>query len=474
MVKEKTMETVLVPEAWGLEVDQKGRLMIDGQSTVELAREFGTPLHVVSQHRLEATALKFRRLAESAYPGKVSVHYPFKCNAVPGVVDVIQRAGLKAEVMTEFELELAVSLGYREEEIIVNGPSKTEGFLRKCFDERVRLIVVDSLEELSAIGRLSDELGSEMNILLRVNPDYVPRGMNYGSATASRKGCAFGLDLKGGEVALAMDLLRTMPRVTFQGFHFHIGTGIRNMEDYANVLRCLPALRADASAARQAVRIIDVGGGFASASTREFTSLEMLAYQAFGNAPQWSNDRRAAGVAEFVSTISREVGAAFSDSELPELIYEPGRCITSPNQFLLLSVVRVKNRPGVGKWLIMDGGLSTVTMPTFYEYHEVFLCNDVYRSGRENVSIAGPACFAGDTIYRHKWMPPARSGEVLAIMDTGAYFTAFESSFGFALPAIVAVRNGTCQLIRARESFQDFIGRDRFPGSEHVIEEELS
>jgi len=101
-----------------------------------------------------------------------------------------------------------------------------------------------------------------------------------------------------------------------------------------------------------------------------------------------------------------------------------------------------------------------VTLPTFYEYHEVFLCNDVNRPRTLRSTITGPACFAGDVIYRNKLMPDVRPGEVLALMDSGAYFTAMESSFGFPRPAIVAVDGASCRLVRARETFDDMVSRD--------------
>jgi diaminopimelate decarboxylase len=152
----------------------------------------------------------------------------------------------------------------------------------------------------------------------------------------------------------------------------------------------------------------------------------------------------------------------FGRDELPELLFEPGRCIASAAQFLLLTVHRIKERPGVGRWLIADGGLSTVTLPTFYEYHEVLLCNDVFRPRASRATIIGPACFAGDVIYRNKRMPDVHPGEVIAVMDSGAYFTAMESSFGFPHPAIVAVNGATCKLVRTRETFSEMVSRDVF------------
>jgi diaminopimelate decarboxylase len=286
--------------------------------------------------------------------------------------------------------------------------------------------------------------------------------MNQGSATGSRKGCAFGMDLKGGEVADAILMLSCLESVRFQGFHFHIGTGIHNPKDYEDALACLVQLRELATSAGFQIKVIDVGGGFASNTSRELTTSEMLLYQGFEKLPRGISNCTEHSFREFTRAISRALLHLFPADQLPELIYEPGRCIASPNQCLLLKVHQIKNRPGIKKWLITDGGLGTVSMPTFYEYHEVFLCNDVNRPRQEKVTITGPGCFAGDIVYRNIPMPEVHPGEILAIMDSGAYFTALESCFGYPRPAIAAVNNKEHRLVRRRETFDDMVNRDEF------------
>jgi diaminopimelate decarboxylase len=459
------MKKILKPQDWDLLVGPNGELMVGAFSAVDLAREYGTPLHVVNETRLKETAVRFRVTVASLYPGKTSVHFAYKCNSVPGVVQLIQSAGLKAEVMSEFELDLALRLGHSGKEIIVNGPCKTPEFLRKCLAGKVRLIVVDSLDELKVLDQICAAERRVADILLRVNPDYTPRGMNQGAATGSRKGCAFGLDLKGGEVAAGLNLLKGMNNVNFLGYHFHIGTGIRDPKDYSKGLRCLASLFAPTRAEGFEVKIVDVGGGFASMTSRELTSRELLVYQGFERLPSGLKAGRSATFKDFSREISKTILEYFPKDELPELVYEPGRSIVSANQFLLLTVHRVKERHGIRKWLITDGGLGTVTMPTFYEYHEVFVCNDVRRPRTEKVTISGPVCFASDTVYRNKLMPEVHPGEVLAVMDSGAYFTALESSFGFSRPAIVSVNGTSYRLIRRAETFEDMVFRDLFDTS---------
>jgi len=457
------------PETWGLTTRPNGELAVGSESVVGLAVRFGTPLHVIHEARLSQTCREFIDAVAGAYPGKASVYYAMKCNSVAAVVSAVRIAGLRAEVATPYELDLARRIGFSADEIIVNGPCKSNEFLETLLAQSVRLIVVDSLDELDALASKADGQATTAPILLRVNPDFVPRRMNRGTATASRRGCAFGLDFVGGEVHEALRRLGRMPNIQFKGLHAHFGTGISEPKDYARAVQSLrPAMRAVWDAGLL-IDVLDVGGGFASPSTRELTTLELLLYQGFGRLPHHEGFRRAT-IRNFANHIASAMMDCFGQRPLPELVFEPGRCIASSSQFLLLSVQRIKERPGKGKWLIADGGLSTVTMPTYYEYHEVLLANDVRRPQTEKVSIIGPACFAGDVVYRNKLMPQARPGEVLAIMDSGAYFSSLESSFGFPRPAIVAVNASGPRIVRSRESFAQMRARDMLEDQTGVLE----
>jgi diaminopimelate decarboxylase len=451
----------LGPGAWGLGIGPDGALAVSGCSAVELVRAYGTPLHVIDRPRLEATARACRDAFAAACPFPVRVHYAYKCNSVPAVAETVKRSGLQAEVMSSYELRLALALGHSGDAIVVNGPYKPESFLRECLDAHVRYIVADSVEELRLIDWLARAGGRRADVLLRINPDYTPHGMNQGSATASRRGCAFGLDLAGGEADRVLTELPGMSGIAFHGFHFHIGTGIDHPGDYSSALARLRGLIGRYRSAGVRVGVLDVGGGFAATTTREMTTLEMLLYQGVGHLPATAKEKRP-GFAHFADAVRRGIAGLFPEKDWPEVIIEPGRSIASSCQLLLLGVHAVKERPGAGKWLITDGGLGTVTMPTFYECHEVLLADDPERPRTEQVTIVGPVCFAGDVVYRNKLMPTVRPGEVLALMDSGAYFTALESSFGFPRPAIAVAENGRHRLARRREIFADMVGRDEF------------
>jgi len=447
-------------KGWCLDATNSGELITGGCNTIDLANIYGTPLHVVNEARLRTTAYSFLETIKSKYPGKISAHYAFKCNPVPGIIKIIKEEGIKAEVMSEYELSLALKLGYSGDDIIVNGPFKTERLITACLENKVRFINVDSLFELEKINSICNELSKSTEVLLRINPDFVPSGMNNGSAAGSRSGSPFGMDLKGGEVMTALERIRGMKQIMFRGFHFHIGSGIQDPADFRKALTGLKNILNDAERSGFKVDVMDVGGGFGVPNSREMNTMELLMYQAFDLLHSGSFPNKKLSFSNYANSITKGVLSLFRNRKIPELIFEPGRCITGPNQLLLIKIHQVKERKGVKKWLIADAGIGTLTMPTYYEHHEVILCNDIRRKASEKVTITGPGCFSADVVYRNKLMPKVNAGEVLAILDSGAYFTSWESSFGFPRPAIVSVMNCRHSLLRRRESFNDMISLD--------------
>ena len=235
MLPDKMILNELI-KRWGLDASNGGELIIGGCNSLDLGNIYGTPLHIVNEERLRATAESFLKTIKLKYPGAVSVHYAFKCNPVPGIIKIIKEQGLKAEVMSEYELMLALKLGYRGNDIIVNGPFKTDRLITACLENNIRFINVDSLFELEKIDCICNNLTRNAEVLLRINPDFVPSGMNKGSAAGSRSGSPFGLDLIGGEVMAALEKIKGMKRIRFRGFHFHIGSGIQNPDDYRKAL----------------------------------------------------------------------------------------------------------------------------------------------------------------------------------------------------------------------------------------------
>jgi diaminopimelate decarboxylase len=449
-------------EDWGFTTTDDGGLAIGGVRADALAREFGTPVHVIDEFGLERRARALRDAFIAAWPGAVTPYFAMKANNTPGIVARVLDQGFAPEVGTPFEWMLARHLGVPAREIMINGPNKGS-LLETAVLEGAGMIVVDGFEELERLGALAAAHEREAPVLVRINPNVVPKGMNRASATGSRTQSVFGFDLVSGEVSAALRWIARTPSLRFVGLHCHVGTGIRRPDDYRRALEILADCAVEAGQMGLSVEVLDIGGGFGVPTSRELDTLEFLLYQAVGRLPTAPTPVGFPSIEEFALRIGRTLADALRSrgiTIMPRLVIEPGRAVVSGAGVLLVGVGGRKERAGVGTWIITDGAAGTVAFPLFYEYHEVFLCRAPHAPPTKRYSIVGPVCFSADWVYRNKRLPPVRTGDVLAVCDAGAYFTVQESSFGFPHPPIVAVRNGRTRVLRRRETFDDMVRRD--------------
>ena len=460
-------------EDWGFTTAEDGVLVVGGCASSDLAAAYGTPLHVIDESGVTHRARQLRDVFAAAYPGETTPYFAMKANNTPGVVRMVLDQGLEPEVATPYEWQLARRLGRAPESIMVNGPNKGP-LLDIALEEGAGSIVVDGAQELANLEARCRHMGRCARVLIRINPNVVPRGMNRASATGSRKQSVFGFDAVSGEVTAALHSLTRSTNLQFAGFHCHVGTGIQRSRDYVRPLKIVFEFAALAARIGLSTQVVDIGGGFGVPTSRELDTVEFLMYQALGRLPKPPDPKRFPRMNDFATavatTIISECGRHGLD--LPRLVIEPGRSIVSGAGLLLLTVGALKPREGVGTWVITDGAAGTVAFPLFYEYHEVFLTRAPHAERDRVYTLVGPVCFSADWIYRNKRMPSIEPGDVLAVCDAGAYFTVQESNFGFPRPAIVAVRNGSARLLRRRETFDDMVARDcgwaESQGEQHV------
>jgi diaminopimelate decarboxylase len=113
-------------------------------------------------------------------------------------------------------------------------------------------------------------------------------------------------------------------------------------------------------------------------------------------------------------------------------------------------------------FLIGEAGKLNLTLPMDFQYHEIFDIKRANTPRNKCFSIVGRVCTTADWTARMKLLPSDLSpGDILAIMDAGAYFTAFSNSFAFPRPPVIVVsKDGSVTEIRRRETFADLVGCD--------------
>jgi diaminopimelate decarboxylase len=452
----------LRPELWGLSTNDKGHLMIGGYDAVELADEYSTPLYAINETRLQENYERFYRAFASRY-SKVEVYYSYKTNCIPGVLQVLHERGAKAEVISGYELWLAPKLGMNPDSIVFNGPNKTDEELATAIRHRVKLINVDSIAEIERVDRIAGELGLKANLGIRVCLGVVPKGMNPFTATGSRK-AQFGVDLKTGEAFGAFEKAVAANNVKLLAMHSHIGSGVKDAGAYAQAVRKMLRLAGEVkSKLGKDIEYLDVGGGFGTPGHHDITGFENLLYLVINRMPAPSStcpsiEDFAQIISETVDRVRREYGLA-----QPTLILEPGRRITGDSQVLLLKVGGIKKRPGVAKFVITDGGMMSTSPMLLAEYHKVFVANKMDAINDIEYAIFGRLCASADLLYKGIKLPRLAENDVLAVMDTGAYFVGTSNNFAYPRPPVLMAKDGKVRVIRERESFEDLVRKDMMP-----------
>jgi diaminopimelate decarboxylase len=445
-------ETDLAPSLWDATVNDQGHLVLGGMDATHLADEFGTPLHVVDKGRLRKNYVDFRESFRRHYP-YVEIGYSYKTNPLPGVLRSLHEFGASAEVISHFELWLALKLGVPPERVIFNGPAKTTPGLSLAVSRGVGLINIDNLGEIDTIQRLASDSGRIQKIGVRV-------------ITSVGWSSQFGLSIREGAARKAFEAARHCQNIEPCGLHIHLGTGIKDLRTYVQAIReVLDFSNELRDKLRVEIRFFDFGGGFGVPTVRPF-SLADSRLMANGYSP----------LAMDLDTSSRlgNYGSAIAELFLryrplrghddPVMILEPGRAITSSAQTLLLQVLAIKPTTRGRFNVILDGG-KNIAMPPGYEYHEILPASKMLETRSANCDLFGPLCHPGDVLSIQKRMPRFEPGDVVAVMDAGAYFVPNQMNFSNPRPSVVMVHGGTAEVIRRRECFEDIVRLDDTWGS---------
>jgi diaminopimelate decarboxylase len=433
---------------WGIDVNAAGNLSLHGHDLVDIARQYGTPLHVVDRERLKRNYDRFYGAFASRYPS-VAIGYSYKTNPLPGAIRVLHECGAYAEVISHFELWLALQLGVPPERIIFNGPGKSLASLELAVSRGIFMINIDGPGEVEAIAQLAARYDKRQRVALRVVTS-VGWSAQFGSSIGT-----------GAALAMARSVV-AQPRLELRGLHVHLGTGISDIRTYLQAIgEVLEFGNTIRSACGIDLAVFDFGGGFGVPTVRKFTGVDqlLLDHSLPPVLPALEDSDAADGyAAAIVPVVKRYVQGR--NGPPPMIIFEPGRAITSSAQFLLLKVLAVKpsQRPDRAT-VIMDGGRNIV-MPPSWEHHGLLHGSKEKQPGTVLYDVYGPLCHPGDLLFRGRSLPELATDDVLAIMDAGAYFIPNQMNFSNPRPAAVLVSKSGVELIRERERFEHIVQLD--------------
>jgi diaminopimelate decarboxylase len=404
-------------------------LHCENVSLSRLAERYGTPLYVYS-----ATAIGERYAAfDRAFQGVLhTVCYSVKANSNLGLLRLLSRQGCGFDVVSGGELERVLTVNRKAaRNVVFSGVGKTRDELTAAVKAGILLFNVESESELWALAECAGRLRRKAPVALRVNPDVAAETHPYISTGLHQH--KFGVPM--GDARSLYGKASGTRYLNVRGVSVHIGSQITDVAPFREAMMRVSDLVTELRTDGHRIDFIDAGGGLG------------IIYEA--SSPQDFPARVAAYASALLEPL-RPLGV--------HLLLEPGRSIVGPAGALITSVLYKKRNNGK-QFVVVDAAMNDLIRPALYgAYHEVVPVMRKAGSPPEAdpFDIVGPVCETGDFFARDRELSPVEEGDLLAILDAGAYGMVLASNYNTRpRPAEVLVRGKTVKLARRREKISD-------------------
>jgi diaminopimelate decarboxylase len=410
----------------------KGALHCGKVSLETLARRFGTPLYVYSADQI---AERLHLFQESFEGREHLVCYAVKANSALAILKLLADRGAGFDIVSGGELERVIAAAPQAvDRVVFSGVGKSVAEIDLALTAGILEFNVESEAELALLAARAQKLKRRARFALRVNPDVFAETHPYIS-TGLREH-KFGIDIRR---ALAMYRSVAGNRwLEAHGVSVHIGSQIRSADPFGAALERVAKLVGQLQREGIVLKVVDAGGGL-------------------GIDYHGGSFDVAAKVREYAAAIQGALG----DFE-GRLLLEPGRFIVAQAGALVSRVLQVK-RNGKKTFVITDAAMNDLIRPALYQaHHEIVPVKP--RAGRaRTVDVVGPVCETGDFFARDRKLPPVEPGDLVALLDAGAYGMAQSSNYNTRLrPAEVLVEGARARLIRRRETMADLLAPELF------------
>lgn len=399
-----------------------------------LAGKFSTPLYAYSAGAIRQRYREFDR----AFRGSAhTVCYSVKANSNLAILRLLARLGCGFDVVSGGELERVLRADRRAAaKVVFSGVGKTAAEMDAALKAGILLFNLESETELELLAERARRLRTAARVALRVNPDVPAETHPYISTGLHRH--KFGVPIHDAArlYARAADSLF----LEVAGVSVHIGSQITNLAPFTAAMERVADLVRGLRADGHRIRYVDAGGGLGI----PYAQLDLPEFR------------------DFAARYAAALTAPLRGLKL-RLLLEPGRSIIGPAGALLTRVLYHKSNNSK-KFLIVDAAMTDLLRPALYDaFHEIVpVVRDASAAEHELYDVVGPVCETGDFFARDREMPPLKDGDLMAILDAGAYGMVLASNYNSRPRAAeVLVEGGKARLIRRRETMADLLCLER-------------
>ena len=423
-------------------VNEIGNLSIGGVDTVELVKEFKTPLYVMDQELIETTIDKMKEAFKSTR-FNTRIAYAGKAFLSTGMIKLVESKGLDLDVVSGGELYTAHKAGFPMNKVHLHGNNKLVNEIEMAVEFGIDTIVVDNEDEIDKIERICREKGKKQAVLVRIDPGIEAHTHHY--IKTSGLTSKFGISLFQDNLFDIIKRLNDSEWIEFKGFHTHIGSQIFQSAFFIfaldEIFKYLDKLKKELGIV---VHTVNMGGGFG-------------VYYKEGDDPK--------PIEEVLSEIITYTEAMEIKYQIgfKELCIEPGRSIVGNAGTTLYEVGGIKETVGGKTYVFIDGGMSDNIRTALYQAeYEAGVVNKLNDTDVREITLAGKLCESGDIIIEKGKLPKATEiGDIVAVTTTGAYCYTMSSNYNRMMrPAVVFVKDGKAKVAVKRETLDDLIRND--------------
>lgn len=418
-------------------------LEVGGVKAKDLVAKYGTPLYVMDEKLLRDTCKDYYKNFKCEEDNN-RVAFAGKAFLTVEMIKLVKEEGLCLDVVSGGELYAAHKAGLPMEKIYFHGNNKTLDEMEMGVKLGVGRFIVDNFYEMENLDRIAREQGKVQDIYLRITPGIEAHTHDY--IKTGQIDSKFGFAPVNNIIMDAVNKAISLKNVNLVGLHCHIGSQIFELQPYEDAVEVmLTLINKIKDETGHVINELDLGGGFGI-------------YYTEVDKPKTTK--------EYCDAILNKVDEVCEKLDLkkPILTIEPGRSIVGNAGLTLYTVGAVKVIPGVREYVAVDGGMGDNIRPALYEAkYECGLANKMNEENVNKVTIAGKCCESGDILVHDVDLPRVETGDILAVMTTGAYGYSMANNYNkIPKAAVVMVKDGASRLAAKRESYEDLIRNELF------------
>ena len=427
-----------------ISVGKNGHLYFAGQDTVELAKQYGTPLYLMDEDKIRENCRIYTAAFKKHFGPDSKPLYASKAASFKRIYEIMTEEGMGIDVVSGGEMYTALQAGYDLSQAYFHSNNKTDADIAYGMDNHIGYFVADNVEEIKSIETEAARRGIKQKVLLRLTPGIDPH--TYEAIATGKVDSKFGSAIETGQADEITAFTLRQPHVELCGFHCHVGSQVFAEDVFERAAVVMLEFIAEMkSKYGYMAKELDLGGGYGVRYVESDPCLDV--------------DKKVSEVAAAIKSACKRLNI-----DCPTIHMEPGRSIVANAGMTLYTCGTVKKIPGYKNYVSIDGGMPDNPRYAFYKSSYTGLVANKMNDPKDfEASVVGRCCESGDIIQEGVSMTSSVGrGDVIAVCTTGAYNYSMASNYNrIPRPPVVMLKGGKESYVAVRrESYADLCSND--------------